>query len=63
MYLGNIGRHWLSHWQQVIPFFAFPLDIRKAIYTTKTLESMNRLCVRSYAIIILFLPWSVSLSN
>jgi len=31
----------LNHWQQVIPFFAFPADIRKAIYTTNAIESMN----------------------
>ena len=37
----TISRSWLNHWQQVIPFFAFPEDIRKAIYTTNTIESMN----------------------
>lgn len=37
----TISKSWLSHWQQVIPFFAFPLDIRKAIYTTNAIESMN----------------------
>ena len=37
----TISKSWLNHWQQVIPFFAFPDDIRKAIYTTNTIESMN----------------------
>ena len=37
----TISKSWLNHWQQVIPFFAFPEDIRKAIYTTNTIESMN----------------------
>ena len=31
----------MNHWQRVIPFFAFPADIRKAIYTTNAIESMN----------------------
>ena len=37
----TISKSWLTHWQHVIPFFAFPLDIRKAIYTTNAIESMN----------------------
>lgn len=37
----TISKSWLNHWQQVIPFFAFPHDIRKAIYTTNAIESMN----------------------
>jgi putative transposase len=37
----TISKSWLNHWQRVIPFFAFPGDIRKAIYTTNAIESMN----------------------
>ena len=37
----TISKSWLNHWQRVIPFFAFPQDIRKAIYTTNAIESMN----------------------
>ena len=37
----TISKSWLNHWQRVIPFFAFPADIRKAIYTTNAIESMN----------------------
>jgi putative transposase len=37
----TISKSWFNHWQQVIPFFAFPGDIRKAIYTTNAIESMN----------------------
>ena len=37
----TISKSWLNHWPQVIPFFAFPKDIRKAIYTTNAIESMN----------------------
>ena len=37
----TISKSWLNHWQRVIPFFAFPADIRKAIYTTNAIESMT----------------------
>jgi putative transposase len=37
----TIGKSWLNHWERIIPFFAFPADIRKAIYTTNAIESMN----------------------
>lgn len=36
-----ISKSWMSHWQRIIPFFAFPSEIRKAIYTTNTIESVN----------------------
>jgi putative transposase len=36
-----IGKSWRSNWQRVIPFLAFPRDIRKAIYTTNAIESLN----------------------
>ena len=28
-------------WEQVIPFFAFPPEVRKVIYTTNMIESIN----------------------
>ena len=37
----TISKSWLNHWQRIIPFFAFPAEIRKAIYTTNAIESMN----------------------
>lgn len=37
----TISKSWLNHWTRIIPFFAFPLEIRKAIYTTNAIESMN----------------------
>jgi putative transposase len=37
----TISKSWINHWNRVIPFFAFPPDIRKAIYTTNAIESMN----------------------
>lgn len=37
----TISKSWMNHWQRIIPFFAFPLEIRKAIYTTNAIESLN----------------------
>ena len=36
-----IGRSWRRQWEQVIPFFAFSEPIRRAIYTTNAIESLN----------------------
>ncbi len=38
----TISAMWLRHWQNIIPFFDYPADIRKAIYTTNAIESLNR---------------------
>ena len=32
---------WERAWERVIPFLAFPPDLRKIIYTTNTIESLN----------------------
>jgi transposase-like protein len=32
---------WRRQWQQVIPFFAYPPEVRKIIYTTNAIESMH----------------------
>jgi putative transposase len=37
----NISRSWRDRWQQVIPFFAYPPQIRKVIYTTNAIESIQ----------------------
>ena len=37
----TIARCWRSNWARVIPFLAHPPEIRKAIYTTNTIESLN----------------------
>jgi putative transposase len=37
----TISKSWMNHWARITPFFAFPPDIRKAIYTTNAIESMN----------------------
>ena len=33
---------WRRNWSGIIPFFAFPAEIRKVIYTTNAIESVNR---------------------
>ena len=38
----TISRLWRRHWDHLSPFFAFPQEIRKVIYTTNAIESMNR---------------------
>ena len=37
----SISKSWRSHWAHIIPFFAFLSEIRRAIYTTNAIESMN----------------------
>ena len=32
---------WRRQWQQVVPFFAFPQAVRRIIYTTNAIESLN----------------------
>ena len=38
----TISALWLRHWERIIPFFDYPADIRKVIYTTNAIESLNR---------------------
>lgn len=38
----SIAPAWRRAWQEVIPFFAFPPAVRKVIYTTNAIESLNR---------------------
>ncbi len=37
----TIAKSWRSNWARVIPFFAHPPEIRKIIYTTNAIESLN----------------------
>ena len=37
----SISKTWRAHWVHVIPLFAFPAEIRKVIYTTNAIESLN----------------------
>jgi transposase-like protein len=34
-------RLWRAHWEQFIPFVAFPPEVRRVIYTTNLIESIN----------------------
>jgi putative transposase len=36
-----VSQIWRCNWGRVIPFFSFPPDIRKVIYTTNAVESLN----------------------
>ena len=38
----TISKLWRTQWEHVIPFFDYPEDIRKVIYTTNAIESLNR---------------------
>lgn len=37
----TVSKSWRDHWAKIIPMFAFPHDIRKVIYTTNAVESVN----------------------
>ena len=36
-----IVKSWRANWEKIIPFMQFPLEIRKVIYTTNIVESLN----------------------
>jgi putative transposase len=36
-----IGKLWREQWERVIPFFAFPVEVRKVVYTTNAVESLH----------------------
>jgi putative transposase len=36
-----IAKMWRARWNEVIPFLAFPNEIRKILYTTNCIESLN----------------------
>ena len=37
----SIGQSWRRNWERITPFFAYPAEIRKVIYTTNAIESLN----------------------
>ncbi|MDK6080620.1 IS256 family transposase, partial [Massilia varians] len=37
----TVAAMWRRQWQQVIPFFAYPPEVRTIIYTTNAIESLN----------------------
>ena len=39
--LAPIGQSWRRNWSRLTPFFDYPADIRRVIYTTNAIESVN----------------------
>jgi putative transposase len=37
-----IGKTWRDTWEHVIPFLAFPPDVRRVVYTTNSIEALHR---------------------
>ena len=37
----TISKSWRNNWEQISPLFSYPPEIRKAIYTTNAIESLN----------------------
>lgn len=37
----SISQSWKNNWANIIPFFAYPPEIRKVVYTTNAIESLN----------------------
>jgi len=37
-----VSQVWIRHWENVIPIFDYPMEIRRVIYTTNAIESVNR---------------------
>lgn len=40
--LEEFGQKWVNNWDRIIPFFDYPEEIRKVMYTTNAIESINR---------------------
>jgi putative transposase len=36
-----IPQSWRQNWARVVPMFSYPSEIRRAVYTTNTIESLN----------------------
>jgi putative transposase len=36
-----VVKSWRANWEKITPFMAFPMEIRKVIYTTNIIESLN----------------------
>jgi len=37
-----ISASWIEHWERIVPFLAFPEHLRRIVYTTNTIEALNR---------------------
>jgi putative transposase len=38
----TISPAWRRNWERIVPFLAYPDEIRRVIYTTNAIESLNR---------------------
>jgi putative transposase len=36
-----IGPSWRRHWEEIIPFYSYPPEVRKMMYTTNAIESLH----------------------
>ena len=36
-----IAKSWRANWLRLVPMFGYPSEIRRAVYTTNTIESLN----------------------
>jgi putative transposase len=36
-----IAKSWRANWSRVVPMFGYPAEIRRPVYTTNTIESLN----------------------
>jgi putative transposase len=36
-----IGQSWRRAWGEVVPFYAFPMEVRRLLYTTNSIEALN----------------------
>jgi putative transposase len=36
-----IAQSWRRHWAEVIPFYAFPAEVRRIVYTTNAIEALH----------------------
>jgi transposase-like protein len=37
----QIVRMWRSRWDEIVPFLAYPIEVRRILYTTNAIESVN----------------------
>ena len=38
----TVARSWRERWDDIVPFLAYPAEIRRVIYTTNAIEALNR---------------------
>ncbi|NTV67494.1 MAG: IS256 family transposase [Chlorobaculum sp.] len=38
----SVSKLWRNHWEHITPFFGYQAEIRKVMYTTNAIESLNR---------------------